>query len=65
MTVPKISNGNSRDTGDETTGRPLFCDICGIVLPKLYCSSNICVDCCRKGRCPADSWCKEKSMVVR
>jgi len=38
--------------------RPFTCEVCGKPLPPLYCTENVCQECCEAGLCPCDSWCK-------
>jgi len=47
------------------TMRPLLCEVCGTEIKELYCTENICRDCCNAGKCPCESWCKSKRIERR
>ena len=37
---------------------PVKCVVCGKDLDGLYCTNNVCQDCCIDGKCPSVAWCK-------
>jgi len=41
------------------------CEVCGKPLESMYCTTNVCRECCESGKCPNESWCAYKRGKVK
>jgi len=54
------SETQRKDSGPHPSFLPMKCEVCNENDLGLYCTTNVCEECCKKGKCPWDAKCINK-----